>query len=182
MVLYIFTEGCNLRLFFTEKESLPGGEAARLLLSRAWSAVCEGEMPEISKTPAGKPFFPARPDVYFSISHTKTHVLAAIGNSPVGADIETCRPLRPGIWHHVGSEAELYEFGFFPLWTLKESYIKLFGEAAPMRQLRFERSCGIIKTPHDCVFARLYDNADNCSAAVCVLGEEPPRSAERLKL
>lgn len=171
-----------MRLFYSEKGIMSGGEAVRRLLLLAWLEIYGGKMPEIAKTSAGKPFFPARPDVHFSISHTKTHVLAAIGECPVGADVESFRPLRPGIWRHAGTEEELREFGFFPLWTLKESYIKLFGEAAPMRQLRFNRSCGIIMTPHDRVSARLYSDVPNCSAAVCVLGESPPDRAEHLAL
>ena len=40
----------------------------------------------------GKPFIPNRPDIQFSISHTKNAIAVAISRYPVGLDIEQIRP------------------------------------------------------------------------------------------
>ena len=45
-------------------------EFVRMLLKFAYSSLFGGEMPEISKTPDGKPYFASRPDICFSLSHT----------------------------------------------------------------------------------------------------------------
>ncbi|MBO4914902.1 MAG: hypothetical protein J5449_06820 [Oscillospiraceae bacterium] len=145
-----------VRLFFRERNEVPGGEAVRLLLRDAWQIVYGGDMPELAKTPEGKPYFPARPDAFVSLSHTKTHVLVALGGFPVGADIETLRPVRPGAGQRIASDAELLDLGFFPLWTLKESYIKLCGVPLAPRSFRFYTALGRIVPPEQDIAAAVY--------------------------
>ena len=47
--------------------------------------------PEFGYTEKGKPFLLARPDIHFSISHTKNAILVAIADAPIGVDIEAFR-------------------------------------------------------------------------------------------
>jgi 4'-phosphopantetheinyl transferase len=54
-------------------------------------------LPAVKKHRTGKPYFPDRPDIFFSLSHTSTHVLCAVASTPVGVDIEAIRPVRPGV-------------------------------------------------------------------------------------
>ena len=47
--------------------------------------------PEFGYTEKGKPFLLDRPDIHFSISHTKNAILLAISDAPIGVDIEAFR-------------------------------------------------------------------------------------------
>ena len=47
--------------------------------------------PEFGYTEKGKPFLLDRPDIHFSISHTKSAILVAIADAPIGVDIEAFR-------------------------------------------------------------------------------------------
>ncbi|MDR0863213.1 MAG: hypothetical protein LBN30_10670 [Oscillospiraceae bacterium] len=105
-----------------------GGKAARETLRAAMLEVYGLELPEIAKTAAGKPYFPARPEIYFSISHTKTHVMVALSDKPVGCDIETVREVRGGVAERVFTAEQLRRRGFFELWTEKEATFKLFSD------------------------------------------------------
>lgn len=128
-------------------------------------------LPEITKTPAGKPYFPACPGLHFSISHTDTRVLCAAAAFPIGADIQDIRTLRPGVAERVCTAEELAQFDFFDLWTLKESYIKLYGGTlGDMRRAVFSRRGGAIVAPDPGVAARVFSGGEIWRAAVCVAG------------
>lgn len=85
----------------------------------------------------GKPQLKAYPQIYHNISHTEGLVACAIGNVPVGIDVEHIRPFSEKILRRVMSEKEraCYETldkdekiaFFFKIWTLKESYVKAAG-------------------------------------------------------
>ena len=65
-----------------------------LMLLELLSAVypeLDTSKPEFGYTAQGKPFLLARPDIHFSISHTKNAILVAISDAPIGVDIETFR-------------------------------------------------------------------------------------------
>ena len=56
------------------------------------------ELPEIARSPRGKPFFPGWPGRGLSLSHSGGLALCALSDDgPVGADIEVVRPRRPGL-------------------------------------------------------------------------------------
>ena len=65
-----------------------------LMLLELLSAVypeLDTSKPEFGYTAQGKPFLLARPDIHFSISHTKNAILVAISDAPIGVDIESFR-------------------------------------------------------------------------------------------
>ena len=65
-----------------------------LMLLELLSAVypeLDTSKPEFGYTAQGKPFLLARPDIHFSISHTKNAILVAISDAPIGVDIEALR-------------------------------------------------------------------------------------------
>ena len=82
---------------------------------------------KIARTAKGKPYFPDRPDLHFSISHTGELSLCALSDRPVGADIEGIATPREGLPAYVFSPQELDWFrergetweDFYTLWTLK---------------------------------------------------------------
>ena len=155
--------------------SLNGSEAAYALLGHIVRLKYGIDLPEIRKTPSGKPFFPAFPEIHFSVSHTKTHVLCAVSDRPVGVDVETVRPVRRGVPTRVCAQEELEAFEFFELWVLKESYIKLTGNNnVLLNTVCFSGARSEIITPDPAVGARLYGDVPGCFAAVCAAGHNFP--------
>ena len=57
------------------------------LLAYAVRAVWGIDLPETAELPGGKPYFPACPQLHFSVSHTRTAALVAVSAAPVGAEI-----------------------------------------------------------------------------------------------
>ena len=112
------------------------GEAYTLLTQRA--SACWGlvPLPEVARKERGKPFFQAFPQYHFSLSHSGGLSLCALGEVPLGADVELVRPRREGLPAYALSEEELAWFrkrgsrwaDFYTLWTLKEARVKCTGE------------------------------------------------------
>ena len=157
---------------FTEGKSA----AVRALLNRAVAEEYGLCGLRIEKTEHGKPYFPERPDIYFSLSHTDGAVLCAVSSSPVGCDVQIHRPVHERVPERVCMPEELRQMDFFDLWALKESWIKLRGRLdRPLREIVFSAADGVISAP-SCetdagvpvpVFARVYSGLGNYSAAVC---------------
>ena len=51
----------------------------------------------VSRTSNGKPYFSSHPSIHFSIAHSHGLVAVAIGNTPVGIDLERYRPISKRI-------------------------------------------------------------------------------------
>ncbi len=83
----------------------------------------------------GKPFIPNRPDIQFSISHTKNAIAVAISRYPIGLDIEQIRPQSEALIKKTMNAAEQKQIAdsqspdvtFTSLWTQKEAVLKLRG-------------------------------------------------------
>ena len=164
-----------MELFCARRGGFGASPTAYALLCHALFVTHGIDMPEIGRAENGKPYFPGRPDIHFSLSHTKTHVLAAISDRPVGVDIETIRPVRPGVPERVCGPDELRNFDFFELWVLKESFLKVTGNTrVDPRSVCFRRENGKIATPDEAIEARLYDEIPGCAAAVCTPGGAIP--------
>ena len=95
--------------------------ALRLLAMAVTQALGLPSLPEISREAGGKPFFPSRPDVCFSLSHSRGAAVCAVHNRPVGVDIEKIGPAPARLAAGMADEA------FFRLWTAKEATIKRQG-------------------------------------------------------
>ena len=95
--------------------------ALRLLAMAVTQALGLPSLPEISREAGGKPFFPSRPDVCFSLSHSRGAAVCAVHNRPVGVDIEKIRPAPARLAAGMADEA------FSRLWTAKEATIKRQG-------------------------------------------------------
>lgn len=103
-------------------------------------------LPAMARTRQGKPYFPGRPDLHFSLSHSRGLSLCALSDVPVGADIEFVRPRRAQFPRYTLSDREYawYESrgrswdDFYRLWTMKEARVKCTGEGIfhrPARQV-----------------------------------------------
>lgn len=94
------------------------------------------EPPRLALGEHGKPFFPSRPDLQFNLSHTVGVIALAIGDEPVGIDVERI-PTRldeevAAFCCNARELAEIRaaprpELEFIRLWTRKEAYLKLLG-------------------------------------------------------
>ncbi|RCX13841.1 4'-phosphopantetheinyl transferase [Anaerobacterium chartisolvens] len=86
----------------------------------------------------GKPELKGDRSLQFNISHSDNWVVCAIGDSPVGVDVETVKPIDFKLAERFFSQDEYYALAnqqqsdkldyFYKLWTLKESYIKAEGK------------------------------------------------------
>ncbi len=176
-------EGETMKLCCAGRGGLTGTQAAYTLLDHMVTTAYGIRMPAIKKHRTGKPYFPDRPDICFSLSHTASHVLCAVSARPVGVDIETIRSVRPGVAERVCSPDELGAFDFFELWVLKESFLKLSGKTeVSFNKLCFARDGGTIVTPDSSVAARLFGDVPGCRAAVCSLGVDIPETIECVEL
>lgn len=86
----------------------------------------------------GKPAIDGHPELHFSLSHSGDFVACAIGEMPVGVDVQTIVTARDSLVDYTMSESEKTHLQaledvaarnayFTQLWTLKESYVKATG-------------------------------------------------------
>lgn len=80
-----------------------------------------GALPEIARRAQGKPWFPARADICFNISHSLGGVVAAVHDRELGVDVEKLRPAPRRLAAGLSDEA------FFRRWTAQEATIKRAG-------------------------------------------------------
>ncbi|MCM1579235.1 MAG: 4'-phosphopantetheinyl transferase superfamily protein [Ruminococcus sp.] len=108
---------------------------------------------DIAKDGFGKPYFPAHPEVHFSITHCRGLVACLIEDDVCGVDAEAILPVREKAARRVFSEDELKELDkrqgsdreifFTSLWTLKEAYTKANGRGlAVIKDLHFHSENG----------------------------------------
>ena len=117
---------------------------AYALLARMVEAGGVESPSKIARTAKGKPYFPDRPDLHFSISHTGELSLCALADRPIGADMERLGTPREGLPAYVLSPRELAWFrergeawaDFYTLWTMKEAKVKCTGEGIFHRPVR----------------------------------------------
>lgn len=151
----------------------PGSNWAWSLLSYAIQSVWNCTIPEVSVSIKGKPYFPDRPDICFSLSHTNGFVMAAVSDQPIGADIQYRKTIKPALEQRL-LRIPHGDLDVFEVWVLRESWYKLSGEG-DLREIPFSRCRQMITGPHPDLKCRLYDDIPNCSAAVCSLTEIPSK-------
>lgn len=104
---------------------------------------------EDGKSNKGKPTLADHPDVYFSLSHTDSAVLAAVANTPVGADIQVFHRPSERLLSHALSGKERRDLEglddqekvltFTQMWTRKEAFLKMTGKGIQsLRDLKQE--------------------------------------------
>jgi len=167
-----------VKIFCAPRCTRDGSAAARSLLELAFNTEVGGVLPDIKKTPNGKPYFPARPEIHFSLSHSRTHVLCGISFKPIGVDIESPRIISDQAAGYFSSPSELFFFEPLDLWVLKESFVKLIGgRLSLLKKLNFSRENGRIITPNEFAISKLYKIGD-CRAAVSSFAAGLPESIE----
>ena len=138
----------------------------------------------------GKPVFANHPELHFNLSHSGTLVACALGDAPMGVDVQQIVKLRRSLVSYTMSEAEIarldamesvedQELFFTQLWTLKESYVKATGRGLTHDFPSFEISETGDVTPltefaPSATFKLI--NLPNAVAAVAILDVEPINS------
>ena len=102
-----------------------------------------GEDTPVIKGKMGKPSLADRPDIHYNLSHAKGIAACIVSEQECGIDCENVREHRPNVMRRAFSESErqLVESAspeergllFFPLWTLKEAYVKAIGRGIGFR-------------------------------------------------
>lgn len=82
----------------------------------------------VAREANGKPYFPDAPQLHFNLSHAGEYVALAIGDEPVGIDIERIRPIRQAVAARFLNDGNLTDREAILAWTKRESYGKLTGE------------------------------------------------------
>ena len=116
------------------KERAQIGEAfARQLLEEYSGQAAEDFV--IKRTPKGKPYAENSP-LEFNLSHSGKWLLCAVGEQPLGVDIEAIQPRDLKIARRVCTPKELAYLApdqpdvltrFLRIWTAKEAYFKALG-------------------------------------------------------
>jgi 4'-phosphopantetheinyl transferase len=100
---------------------------------------------EIVRSERGKPSFPQRQNLFFSISHSGEYFVCAFAPCEIGIDLQEIKHLRSETTESASprfkkmaarffhpDEAEYVDsdtyFRFFRVWTAKEAYVKLTGQ------------------------------------------------------
>lgn len=95
---------------------------------------------EIEINEYGKPSIKGKDNIHFSISHSDSKVICAVGKNNVGCDVERINPRKKtdgiiGRFYHSNEKKYIENFqeddktkAFFDIWTLKESYVKMIGK------------------------------------------------------
>ncbi len=123
----------------------------------------------------GKPMISELPDFHFNLSHSGTHIICAVSDREIGADVEMPREFSERLQKRYFSLWEQRD----PLrfWVLKESYCKLTGVGIrELPTLETDVTDGIVMRqngiPTSAVFweKQLFDGTD---IAVCCYGPKP---------
>ena len=125
-----------MRLAGCPLDGQSGHDAGRRLLARLYREETGDALPEIRIAPRGKPYFPHSP-YFFSVTHTRRRVFAALSRRAVGIDAEELdRTVRPALAEKILSPSELAQYRTAPdpnralltFWVLKEAQVKLTGQ------------------------------------------------------
>lgn len=171
---------------FEPSRAIARGRRGTALSALAWSLLLwalrrEGleTLPETGLDARGRPCFPGREDIRFSLSHTEGWALCALGRAPLGADVQLISPRGEAFAARLMSGREREDFTLHELWCLRESVYKLAGEG-DLRAMRFCRRGGVIVPPLEGVACRLYGEVPGCAAAAAAMGPERlPDALER---
>ena len=110
--------------------------AAYLLLCQALRQLYGiAEPPVFEYGVHGKPSIVGYPDIHFNLSHCREAVICAIGEHPVGVDIESVREYKESVARYVMNDSEMRKIleadrpdvMFTRLWTMKEAMLKRAG-------------------------------------------------------
>ena len=126
----------GITLAWCALEGESGHDAGQRLLAALYRRETGNDLPSISRTERGKPYFPTD-SLHFSISHTPRHAFCALSPTLIGIDAEELdRRTNRKLADKILSPAERQQYDASPdkcralltFWVLKEAAAKLSGE------------------------------------------------------
>jgi len=137
----------------------------------------------VARAAGGKPYLPDAPDFQFNLSHSGGWVVCAVGEAPLGVDLQRERPLHRAVFRHFAPAERAWlealpaperERAFFDLWVLKESYLKAMGTglSGGLDAVSFTLTPVALSDP-DCRAALTPFPEAGYHLGVCVRGREP---------
>jgi 4'-phosphopantetheinyl transferase len=139
-----------------------------------------------SKNEYGKPFLVNAGRLHFNISHSAEWVVCALGEAPVGIDVEKLSPVDDDLARKIFTAPEYRTLSgkspmerlpyFYALWTLKESYIKALGKGLSIPLTSFSVLCNpggrmVVQGVADWYFKQ-YDWGETYQLAVCAATDD----------
>lgn len=131
----------------------------------------------------GKPYLKGHNSIHFNASHSKDWIVCAVGDKPLGVDIQHISPIDSRIAEVFFSVEENKNLEYTPadkkleyfydLWTLKESYVKAIGKGLSIPLDSFSilkhEACIFLKSTIDNngYYFRQYDIDRNYKLSVC---------------
>ncbi|MPM34651.1 4'-phosphopantetheinyl transferase Sfp [bioreactor metagenome] len=133
----------------------------------------------------GKPYLRNYSDFHFNISHSGDFVICAIDNKPIGVDIEKVIPLEyEAIANNFFTTREMNYIKrenlrnqlskFYEIWTIKESYVKAYGQGFNMCFKDFsmdyneEKYIGVIReNKYDKCNIKVFNLESDYKVAIC---------------
>ena len=141
-----------------------------------------------------KPSLAGRDDFHFNCAHSGDWIVCAVGDHPIGIDVERIEPIDLLISRRFFSENENHALSnkgdserlsfFYTLWTLKESYLKMVGKGLHQPLNSFSVSISSNRNIHlllddeiiPNIHFRSYPLDPDYSLAVCANSEPFPES------
>ena len=146
--------------------------AAFLLLQRALRDLGIDVVPAFSYEDWGKPYFPGYP-VHFSLSHGKNAVACAVGDRPVGIDVQDKVAFSLRLANRICTEEESKalqkatdkDLALTALWTKKEALAKCSGKGLGERFSSLEGDVFTFHRPGYCL------SVTEENPRICILNE-----------
>ena len=132
--------------------------AAFLLLERALRDLGVSPVPEFAYGDLGKPYLPGCP-IHFSLSHCKNAVACAVGDAPIGVDVQDEMDFSSRLADRICSEEERIALekaadrgrALTELWTKKEALAKRSGKGLRERFSSLEGAVFSLSRPGYCL-------------------------------
>ena len=153
------------RVRYPGRTPRPGSGLAMSLLAYAVEDTWGIPLPEVGETETGTPVFPGHTDKHFSLSHTRGYVLAAVSDSPVGADIQSHRPLSAALERNLRLGADTWEP--MEVWSIREAVLKYHGRGDLRKPLELHRDGERVRIGDSGLICSLVRDIPDCACAVC---------------
>ncbi len=109
---------------------------SRSFLERVLSEFYQISHPKVKENEHGKPYL-CNSTLHFNLAHGQNLLALAVGDTPVGLDLEVRSPRKTEKIAQRLTPAEK-NTDFFKVWTAKEAYVKYLGETLASRYAALE--------------------------------------------
>ena len=183
-IYYTNIEGADeSRAMYPGTSSRPGSAFGVSLLAEAYADYTgRAALPKIEQLLLHRQVITKVPELHYSVSHSASHVIVALSDSPVGIDTEPeSRAVPQDLIEKITTPQEREFLSFLEIWTLRESYYKLTQEGE-LRSIKIYRHLGKIVTPRKDVFCKQYKNVPGAVISVCSFKDDFPEEITEIPL